>query len=171
MADRKKPPEPDQQGCPMYMLSFGDMMTNLLCFFILLCAFTNERRVGFISDGLGAFRKALLAHGMPGVLKSDTLPMDLGAKRVLFRPSKAVMPRMLVDKDGHMITKLGEASGYDPETVSALVAGSFAATRQVAAMLGECEFSAIFHQGKRGCIQFSIVGDRGLGRRRPLHRS
>lgn len=69
---------------------------------------------------------------------------------------------MLVDKDGHMITKHGTADGFDPETVSALVAGSFAATRQVAAMLGESEFSAIFHQGKRGSIQISIVGERAI---------
>lgn len=69
---------------------------------------------------------------------------------------------MLVDKDGHMITKHGAADGFDPETVSALVAGSFAATRQVAGMLGESEFSAIFHQGKRGSIQISIVGERAI---------
>ena len=69
---------------------------------------------------------------------------------------------MLVDKDGHMITKHGAADGFDPETVSALVAGSFAATRQVAGMLGEDEFSAIFHQGKRGSIQISIVGERAI---------
>jgi predicted regulator of Ras-like GTPase activity (Roadblock/LC7/MglB family) len=67
---------------------------------------------------------------------------------------------MLVDKDGHMITREGTSTGYDPETVSALVAGSFAATKQVAKMLGEEEFSILFHQGKRDNIQLSLVDDR-----------
>jgi predicted regulator of Ras-like GTPase activity (Roadblock/LC7/MglB family) len=33
---------------------------------------------------------------------------------------------LLVDKDGHMVTKEGESSTYDMDTISALVAGSFA---------------------------------------------
>ena len=36
---------------------------------------------------------------------------------------------MLVDLDGHLITKAGGTTTFDDQTVSALVAGSFEATR------------------------------------------
>jgi predicted regulator of Ras-like GTPase activity (Roadblock/LC7/MglB family) len=69
---------------------------------------------------------------------------------------------LLVDKDGHLVTKEGESSTYDMDTISALVAGSFAATKQMAKLLGEEEFSIMFHQGKKDNIQLSLVGDRTL---------
>jgi predicted regulator of Ras-like GTPase activity (Roadblock/LC7/MglB family) len=69
---------------------------------------------------------------------------------------------LLVDKDGHMVTKEGESSTYDMDTISALVAGSFAATKQMAKLLGEEEFSIMFHQGKKDNIQLSVVGNRTI---------
>ena len=69
---------------------------------------------------------------------------------------------MLIDKDGHLVTKQGSTAGYDSDTVSALVAGSFAATKQMAKLLGEEEFSIMFHQGKEDSIQLSLVGDRTI---------
>jgi predicted regulator of Ras-like GTPase activity (Roadblock/LC7/MglB family) len=69
---------------------------------------------------------------------------------------------LLVDKDGHMVTHRGASKRIDLDTISALVAGSFAATREMAKILGEEEFSALFHQGKSDNIQLSIVGDRAL---------
>jgi predicted regulator of Ras-like GTPase activity (Roadblock/LC7/MglB family) len=69
---------------------------------------------------------------------------------------------LLVDKDGHLVTKEGEASTYDMDTISALVAGSFAATKQMAKLLGEEEFALMFHQGKKDNIQLSLVGERTI---------
>ena len=69
---------------------------------------------------------------------------------------------MLVDKDGHLITKRGHTGEFDTDTISALVAGSFAATKEVARMLGEDEFSVLFHQGRKGNIQLALIGDRTL---------
>ena len=69
---------------------------------------------------------------------------------------------LLVDKDGHLVTKRGEVRTIDMDTISALVAGSFAATKEMARLLGEEEFSALFHQGARDNIQLSLVGERTL---------
>jgi predicted regulator of Ras-like GTPase activity (Roadblock/LC7/MglB family) len=69
---------------------------------------------------------------------------------------------LLVDKDGHLVTKEGEAKSYDMDTISALVAGSFAATKQMAKLLGEEEFALMFHQGKKDNIQLSLVGERTI---------
>ena len=69
---------------------------------------------------------------------------------------------MLVDKEGHMVTRQGVTRDLDMDTISALVAGSFAATKEMARVLGEDEFSVLFHQGKTDNIQLSLVGERTL---------
>jgi len=79
-----------------------------------------------------------------------------------FLKQSAAKCALLIDKDGHMVTHRGTTKRIDLDTISALVAGSFAATREMARILGEEEFTALFHQGKSDNIQLSIVGDRAL---------
>ncbi len=69
---------------------------------------------------------------------------------------------LLIDKEGHLVTRRGEVRSIDMDTISALVAGSFAATKEMARLLGEEEFTALYHQGTRDNIQLSLVGDRTL---------
>lgn len=69
---------------------------------------------------------------------------------------------LLIDKDGHLVTKQGQTGTYDMDTISALVAGSFAATKEMAKLLGEEEFSVLFHQGMKDAIQLSLIGERTL---------
>ena len=61
-----------------------------------------------------------------------------------------------------MVTKAGSTEDFDMQAVAALVAGSYAATREMARLLGEDEFSVLFHQGKRDNIQLTLVGDRTI---------
>jgi predicted regulator of Ras-like GTPase activity (Roadblock/LC7/MglB family) len=79
-----------------------------------------------------------------------------------FLKKSAARCALLVDQDGHMITAAGQTASVDLDTISALVAGSFAATKALAQQFGENEFAALFHQGKAGNIQLSLVGDRAL---------
>jgi predicted regulator of Ras-like GTPase activity (Roadblock/LC7/MglB family) len=69
---------------------------------------------------------------------------------------------LLIDKDGHLVDRTGMMKDFDLDTVAALVAGSFAATREMAKVLGEEEFTVLFHQGPKGSIQLSLVGDRTI---------
>ena len=69
---------------------------------------------------------------------------------------------LLIDKEGHLVTRRGEVRTLNMDTISALVAGSFAATKEMARLLGEEEFTAMYHQGERDNIQLSLVGDRTL---------
>lgn len=69
---------------------------------------------------------------------------------------------LIVDRDGHLVTREGESGSYDIDTISALVAGSVAATRQMATLLGEEEFAIMFHQGRKDSIQLSLVGERTI---------
>lgn len=69
---------------------------------------------------------------------------------------------LLVDREGHLVARVGDLRSVDGETVAALVAGSFAATREMARVLGEEPFSVVFHQGKRDSIQLTLAGERTI---------
>lgn len=69
---------------------------------------------------------------------------------------------LLIDKEGHTVAKQGFVEKIDTQSLAALVAGSFASTRQVAKILGEPEFSVLFHQGANQNIHVTLVGDRTL---------
>jgi len=69
---------------------------------------------------------------------------------------------ILIDKEGHLITMHGENQVRDMDTVCTLLAGTFAATREWARLLGEQEFSGLFHEGKQDSIQVVLVEDRTL---------
>jgi predicted regulator of Ras-like GTPase activity (Roadblock/LC7/MglB family) len=67
-----------------------------------------------------------------------------------------------IDRDGHLVTQVGETRGVSSESLAALVAGSFSATRELAKVLGEPEFSSMFHKGEKGQIQIMLVGKRSM---------
>ncbi|HUU46963.1 MAG TPA: roadblock/LC7 domain-containing protein [Acidobacteriota bacterium] len=69
---------------------------------------------------------------------------------------------LLVDKDGHLVTRQGFTQSLDTTALSALLAGSFASTREIARLVGEPEFSVLFHQGKKDHIHISLVGERNI---------
>lgn len=67
---------------------------------------------------------------------------------------------ILIDKEGHPVTQVGQSAAFNIDTVSALVAASFAATREMARLLGEDEFTILSHQGKKDHIQLTLIADR-----------
>ena len=70
---------------------------------------------------------------------------------------------MLIDVDGHMVATRGSgAEQIDNDSISALVAGTYAATKETARLLGEKEFSVLFHQGEKDSIQLTLINDRLL---------
>lgn len=69
---------------------------------------------------------------------------------------------LVIDKEGHMVAKQGFLANLDSTALSALVAGSFASTREVAKLLGEQEFSVLFHQGADHAIHITLIGGRTL---------
>ena len=66
---------------------------------------------------------------------------------------------LLCDRGGAILFSEGEFKEEAIDLICALVAGSFAATKELALALGEEEFSAIFHQGKNNSIFISAIGD------------
>jgi predicted regulator of Ras-like GTPase activity (Roadblock/LC7/MglB family) len=66
----------------------------------------------------------------------------------------------LVDKNGQLITNVGETKGVDTTSLASLTAGNIAATGGMAKLLGQKEFSILFHEGDRDNIHISVIGQR-----------
>jgi predicted regulator of Ras-like GTPase activity (Roadblock/LC7/MglB family) len=99
-----------------------------------------ERRLGFYKDDIDHIN---------GILK----------KFLSLSDSKCIM---LIDKEGYMVSKCGTTEDFNIQALATLVAGSFAATREMARILGENELSVLFHQGKRDSIQLNLTGERTI---------
>ncbi|MBI5885168.1 MAG: roadblock/LC7 domain-containing protein [Deltaproteobacteria bacterium] len=66
----------------------------------------------------------------------------------------------LVDKDGQLISATGETKDIDATSLASLTAGNIAATGGLAKIIGEKEFSILFHEGERDNLHISVVGQR-----------
>ena len=66
----------------------------------------------------------------------------------------------LVDKNGQQIAAHGEIENLDTTSLASLTAGNVAATDGLARLIGEKEFSILFHEGRKDNIHISIVGQR-----------
>ncbi|MGE4619150.1 MAG: roadblock/LC7 domain-containing protein [Planctomycetota bacterium] len=88
--------------------------------------------------------------------------VQIGKVMEEFRELSGSKCNLLIDREGHMVTSCGDVKSIDEQTIAALVAGSYATTREMAKLLGEDEFSVLFHQGKHDSIQLSMVGNRTI---------
>ncbi len=66
----------------------------------------------------------------------------------------------LADKDGQLISSSGDTANIDSTSLASLTAGNIAATGGLAKLIGEKEFSILFHEGEKDNLHISIVGDR-----------
>lgn len=90
------PHEEKPPGAPGWIVSFADMIINLLCFFILMNTFASRQEAGLIADGLGSFRGVGIGGGGPNAMSGGEVgSIDLGAGRVRYRPPKALNTKML----------------------------------------------------------------------------
>jgi len=64
---------------------------------------------------------------------------------------------LLIDKAGQLITSIGDVTSIDMSAFASLSAADFAATSQLALLIGETEFTTLFHQGKNLSLYVSIV--------------
>lgn len=68
----------------------------------------------------------------------------------------------LIDKSGQQIASAGEIATFDSTSLASLTAGNVAATDGLAKLIGEREFSVLFHEGQRDHIHISIVAKRAI---------
>lgn len=85
----KKPPSepPVDEGLPPWMATFADMVTLLLCFFVLLLSFANQNVEKF-RDALGSIKGAFGVHEIRAIADDmDLLNTSSEAKEALARIS------------------------------------------------------------------------------------
>ena len=64
---------------------------------------------------------------------------------------------LLVDRGGQLLTQAGGRPSFDATTFATLTAADFSANDQLARLLGEDEFTSLFHQGDRESMFVSDI--------------
>ncbi|MGE0442612.1 MAG: roadblock/LC7 domain-containing protein [Gemmatimonadales bacterium] len=67
---------------------------------------------------------------------------------------------ILVDRTGQMLALTGDEPDFDPVAFASLTAADFSANDQLARLLGEPEFGALFHQGERESLYLADIARR-----------
>jgi predicted regulator of Ras-like GTPase activity (Roadblock/LC7/MglB family) len=67
---------------------------------------------------------------------------------------------LLVDRTGQLVATVGEQPTFDSVAFSSLAAADFSANDQLASMIGESEFSSLFHQGEKESMYLADVAKR-----------
>ena len=62
---KKDPPKEETQEVPGWIVSFSDMVTLLLAFFVLLQSFAKQQDPDLFFEGQGSFRRAIAGMGIP----------------------------------------------------------------------------------------------------------
>jgi predicted regulator of Ras-like GTPase activity (Roadblock/LC7/MglB family) len=66
---------------------------------------------------------------------------------------------LLIDRSGQLLAMDGVSQAVDAVSISALAAAAFSSTAAMAQLLGEPEFSVLFHEGTKRSIHVSTVDD------------
>lgn len=78
-----------------------------------------------------------------------------------FLAESSATEALLIDRGGQLLASSGKSS-FDTVSIGALAAGAFSSTSAIASLLGETEFSVLFHQGVRESIHVSTVDDQTI---------
>ena len=75
--------------------------------------------------------------------------IDVGVQSLLF-----------IDLAGNILISLNDGKArHDVHALAALAAGNFGAVSEIAKIIGETDFSLLFHKGEKDSIHFSRVED------------
>ena len=67
---------------------------------------------------------------------------------------------LLVDRSGQLVTTVGEQPQFDATAFATLAAADFSANDQLAKLIGETDFTTLFHQGERDSMYVADVARR-----------
>lgn len=69
---------------------------------------------------------------------------------------------LLVDRNGQMIASSGEEPQFDTNAFATLSAADFAANDHLASLIGEPDFSSLYHQGEKESMYLADVRKRAI---------
>src|SRR5215216_3394497 len=67
---------------------------------------------------------------------------------------------LLVDRTGQLVATVGDQPNFDSTAFATLTAADFSANDQLAKLIGETDFSTLFHQGERESMYLADVARR-----------
>ena len=94
------------------------------------------------------------------VFEEDFERLEQALRRLRYDSSARAV--FLIDKNGQQIAAAGDVDEFDTTSLASLTAGNVAATDGLAKLIGEREFSVLFHEGQRDHIHISIVASRAI---------
>ena len=69
---------------------------------------------------------------------------------------------LLVDRGGQLLVQAGDPPTFDATTFATLTAADFSANDQLARLLGETDFTSLFHQGERESLLLADIARRAI---------
>ncbi|MHC4262925.1 MAG: flagellar motor protein MotB [Planctomycetota bacterium] len=109
----KQKPADAKAKVPGWMVSFGDMMTLILTFFILLVSMSREQQVGLVAAGVGSFLVHAHSFGMNGVLDGAEKQEIFNEVRTRFNLPPLADPEEPEDKRDIAVDELITADDID----------------------------------------------------------
>lgn len=67
---------------------------------------------------------------------------------------------LLVDRSGQLVATVGEPPNFDATAFATLTAADFSANDQLARLIGESDFSVLFHQGEKESMYLADIARR-----------
>jgi predicted regulator of Ras-like GTPase activity (Roadblock/LC7/MglB family) len=67
---------------------------------------------------------------------------------------------LLVDRSGQLVSTIGEPLPFDTTAFASLTAADFSANDQLARLIGETDFTTLFHQGERESMYVADIARR-----------
>ena len=67
---------------------------------------------------------------------------------------------LLVDRSGQLVATVGEPPAFDATAFATLTAADFSANDQLARLIGETDFSVLFHQGEKESMYLADIARR-----------
>src|SRR5215470_18240241 len=83
----------------------------------------------------------------------------IGSVLTHFLAESAARDALLIDRSGQLLAQGDSTRTLDTVSLSALAAGAFSSTAALARLLGEAEFSVLFHEGAKESLHVSTVDD------------
>jgi predicted regulator of Ras-like GTPase activity (Roadblock/LC7/MglB family) len=67
---------------------------------------------------------------------------------------------LIADRAGQLVATIGQPMSFDPTVFATLTAADFSANDQLARLIGETDFSTLFHQGEKESMYVADVARR-----------
>ena len=90
----------------------------------------------------------------------DEVALRRGMERLL--QESGAHSALLVDRGGQLLVQVGDPPAFDATTLATLTAADFSANDQLARLLGETDFTSLFHQGERESMLVADIAGRAI---------